>query len=101
MSQAEVKPRSHPRRFTLNSDGKRHPLLNSAAAYTCVAGLIAVVTGAIVADHLIATVLGITGFSVGIFAQMLSATREERMLIVFGIVASFVGMGLGIAHGGF
>jgi hypothetical protein len=59
------------------------------------------VTGMIVGDHLVATIFGITGFAVGIFAQMLSATREERIFIVFGVVASFVGMGLGLAHGGF
>ncbi len=63
--------------------------------------MISVVTGAIVADHLIATILGVTGFGVGILAQMMSATREERIFIVFGVVASFVGMGLGVAHGGF
>ena len=40
MSQADVKPRSRARRFTLNSDGKRHPLLNAAAAYSCIAGVI-------------------------------------------------------------
>jgi uncharacterized membrane protein YjjP (DUF1212 family) len=101
MSQAHASPGSRTRRFTLNSDGKRHPILNTAAAYTVVAGLISAVTGMIVGDHLVAAISGITGFAVGIFAQMLSATREERIFIVFGVVASFVGMGLGLAHGGF
>jgi hypothetical protein len=101
MSQAQAKPGSRARQFTLNTDGQRHPVLNAAAAYTCIAGIISVVTGVIVGDHLIATVLGITGFGVGILAQMLSVTRAERIFIVFGVVASFVGMGLGIAHGGF
>jgi len=101
MSEAQVRSGSRARRFTLNTDGKRHPVLNTATAYTVIAGLIAVATGVIVGYHLIATVLGITGFVVGILAQMLSATREERIFIVFGVVASFVGMGLGIAHGGF
>jgi hypothetical protein len=40
-------------------------------------------------------------FAVGIVAQLISATREERILIVAGMVAGFIGMGLGIAHGGF
>jgi len=101
MSDAQARPDSRARRFTLNTDGKRHPVLNAATAYTAIAGLIAIVTGVIVGDHLIATVVGLSGFAVGMFAQMLSATREERVFIVFGIVASFVGMGLGIAHGGF
>jgi hypothetical protein len=32
---------------------------------------------------------------------MMSATREQRVLIVAGLIAAFVGLGLGIAHGGF
>src|SRR4029077_16435448 len=101
MPQAEAKPSSRARHLTLNTDGQRHPALNAAAAYTCVAGLVSGVDGVVVGAHVVATILGITGFGVGIIAQMLSATREERIFIVFGVVASFVGMGLGIAHGGF
>jgi len=51
--------------------------------------------------HVAGSILGLTGFIVGLLAQMVSATRAERIVIVFGIVASFVGMGLGFAHGGF
>jgi hypothetical protein len=101
MSQTQVRSRSRTRQFTLNSDGKRHPLLNAAAAYTVVAGLVALVTGFMTGQHVVATILGVTGMGVGLGAQMVSATREERMLIVVGVVASFVGMGLGFAHGGF
>jgi hypothetical protein len=32
---------------------------------------------------------------------MVSATREQRVFIMAGIIAAFVGMGLSIAHGGF
>ena len=101
MSQTQVRSRSRARQFTLNSDGKHHPLLNAAAAYTVVAGLVALVTGFMTGQHVVATILGVTGMGVGLGAQMVSATREERMLIVVGVVASFVGMGLGFAHGGF
>jgi hypothetical protein len=38
---------------------------------------------------------------VGLYAQMISATREERIVIVAGIIAGFVGLALGLAHGGF
>jgi hypothetical protein len=38
---------------------------------------------------------------VGLYAQMISATREERILLVTGMVAGFVGLALGLAHGGF
>jgi len=88
-------------RFSLNSDGQRHPLLNVVAAVTCCAGIAAFALGLIVADHLYATIIGMAAFGAGLGAQMVSATREERMFIVTGIVAGFVGMGLGIAHGGF
>lgn len=38
---------------------------------------------------------------VGLCAQMMSATREERALIVTGIIGGFVGFALGLANGGF
>jgi len=38
---------------------------------------------------------------VGLCSQMMSATREERVLIVTGMIACFVGFALGLAHGGF
>ncbi len=100
VSQAEARSREH-RHFTLNTDGKRHPWLNTAAAYTIIGGLASFVLGMINNGHVVGTALGVSGFIVGLWAQMLSATREERVFIVFGIVASFVGMGLGFAHGGF
>jgi hypothetical protein len=40
-------------------------------------------------------------FVIGLYAQMVSNTREQRVFIVAGIIAAFVGLGLGIAHGGF
>jgi hypothetical protein len=49
----------------------------------------------------VATVVGVLAFAIGMVAQLVSATREERILIVTGLVAAFVGMGLGFAHGGF
>jgi hypothetical protein len=94
-------PHVHLPHVTLNSDGKRHPLLNSLTAFTFVAGVAAFVTGWIVTMHFAATVIGMAGFAVGLYAQMMSETREERIIIVTGLVAAFVGMGLGIAHGGF
>lgn len=88
-------------RVTLNSDGQRHPLLNAATAVTFVAGVVAFVLGLIVREHLAATVVGIAAFAIGMVAQLYSATREERIFIVAGLVAAFVGLGLGFAHGGF
>jgi hypothetical protein len=88
-------------KLTLNSDGQRHPLLNAATAVTFVAGAVAFVLGLIVREHLAAVVVGIGAFAIGMVAQLYSATREERIFIVAGLVAAFVGLGLGFAHGGF
>ena len=88
-------------RLTLNSDGQRHPVENALTAFTFVAGIVAFAIGFIVRAHPVGTVLGIVAFLVGLYSQMVSNTREQRVLIMTGIVASFVGMGLSIAHGGF
>jgi hypothetical protein len=88
-------------RLTLSSDGRRHPILNAAAAFTFVAGAAAFPLGLIARDHLAATVIGMAAFAIGLVAQLVSATRAERIFIVSGVVSAFVGMGLGIAHGGF
>ena len=48
-----------------------------------------------------ASVTGLAGLLIGLVAQMMSATREERVIIVTGIIAAFVGLALGLAHGGF
>jgi len=51
--------------------------------------------------HMIATMTGAASLLVDLYAQMISATRPERMIIVTGLVAAFVGVALGLAHGGF
>jgi hypothetical protein len=98
-----TEPQSRPRqlRLTLNSDGQRHPLENSLSAFTFVAGIVAFATGLIVRQHVVAVAVGGAGFLVGLYAQMVSATREQRVIIMAGIIAAFVGLGLGVAHGGF
>jgi hypothetical protein len=85
----------------LNSDGQRHPAINGSAAYALVAGLISCALGLMNTAHFLGTLLGVTAFIIGIIAQMMSVTTQQRMVIVVGVVASFVGLGLGFAHGGF
>jgi hypothetical protein len=101
--------RARPRRphLTLNDDGQPHPLMNSLSLFTLVAGLVACVLGFLANQHgagswahVGATWLGLIALVVGLPAQLLSATRSERMLIVTGLVAAFVGVSLGLAHGG-
>ena len=94
-------------RLTLNDDGQRHPVENSLSVFTLVGGLVACVLGFLAYQdvsgawtHVGATWLGLIVLVVGLPAQLFSATRSERMLIVTGLVAAFVGVCLGLAHGG-
>jgi hypothetical protein len=87
-------------RPTLNSDGQRHPAINALTVFTFIAGILAFALGIIVRTHLPATILGAVGFGTGMFAQLISATTEQRIVIMAGVIAAFVGLGLGVAHGG-
>ncbi len=94
---------------SLNSDGRPHPLLNALSIFTLLVGLASFVLGLVVRNTesaglgwAIATAAsGLAAMLVGLYAQMMSATREQRVLIVTGIIAGFVGLALGLAHGGF
>src|SRR5580700_47469 len=84
-----------------------HPVENSLSIFTLVAGLVSCVLGFLAYQdvsgawtHVGATWLGLITLVVGLPAQLFSATRSERMLIVTGLVAAFVGVCLGLAHGG-
>ena len=92
----------------LNSDGQPHRTINILAVFTLVVGLISFVLGLVVrnahtgaAAIVTATVTGLVACLVGLYTQMISATREQRILIVTGIIAGFVGLALGLAKGGF
>jgi hypothetical protein len=49
----------------------------------------------------IATATGLVSCLIGLYVQMISATREQRVLIVAGIIAGFVGLAIGLSKGGF
>ncbi|MFI7133411.1 hypothetical protein ACIBQ1_47600 [Nonomuraea sp. NPDC050153] len=88
-------------RLTLNSDGRSHPVENALAVGTIVCGLIAFVSTFWVSAHAISAWAGTLGFGVGLYSQYVSATTPQRAVNIVGIVGSFVGAALGIAHGGF
>ena len=92
----------------LNSDGQRHPVQNVLTIFTLVVGLISFVLGLIVrnahpgeAVHIIATATGLLAILVGLCVQMVSSNRNQRVLIVAGIIAGFVGLAIGVSRGGF
>ena len=82
--------------------------VTSAAVVTIVLGLVSFVLGMIVRNvhgtpsalHFIATVTGAFSIFIGLFFQMISGTRNERIIIVTGMIAGFVGACLGLAAGG-
>jgi hypothetical protein len=74
---------------------------NGLAVFTLITGVIVFAVGWFVHLHVFASVLGVVSLLAGLYAQMISVTREERMIIVTGLVAAFVGTALGFAHGGF
>jgi len=96
-------------RVSLNSDGQSHPLLNTLAVFTLAGGVVSFTLGMVLVNvsspgHAVAVtaaVIGLVCLLVGLYAQMVSATREQRILIVTGMIGCFVGLALGLAHGGF
>lgn len=97
-------------RPTLSSDGESHKLLNLAAVVILLLGLLSFALAIIIRNDSAArgvawaAVTGSTGLVAmvgGLGCQMVSATTEQRTLLVTGIIAGFVGFALGIAHGGF
>ncbi len=99
---------SRPRHNILNSDGQPHPVENILTIFTLVVGLVSFVLGMVVRNAhtgaavvIIATATGLVSCLAGLYAQMISATREQRVLIVTGIIAGFVGLAIGLSKGGF
>ena len=99
---------SGERHNILNSDGRPHPVENVLAIFTLVVGLVSFVLGLIVrnthagsAAIIITTATGLISCLVGLYVQMVSHTREQRVLIVTGIIAGFVGLAIGFSKGGF
>jgi hypothetical protein len=76
-------------------------LLNAASAATLLVGFIVFVGGFVVRLHFFASLIGLITLLLGLVLQMMSTTRTQRILIVPGVIGAFVGMSLGIAHGGF
>ena len=99
---------SSRRHNILNSDGQPHPVENILTIFTLVVGLVSFVLGMIVRNAhvssgviVITTATGLVSCLVGLYVQMISHTREQRVLIVTGIIAGFVGLALGVSKGGF
>ena len=96
-----------PSPFSMHGTGT--VVLAAAAGVTIVLGLVSFVLGMVVRNapsapaalHVIATVTGALSLVIGFYFQMISGTRNERIIIVTGMIAGFVGGVLGLAAGGF
>jgi uncharacterized membrane protein len=91
-----------------DTDGQPHPAENATAILVLVTGLVAFVLGLIIrnshtvsAVHIITTALGLFACVVGLYIQMVSSTRNQRVVIVTGIIAGFVGLAIALSKGGF
>ncbi len=106
----QTRGHSHFPHVSLNSDGQPHPLINALTIFTLLIGLVSFVLGLVIRNvpsvdtlgmAITTAATGLASMLVGLYAQMISATLEQRVLIVTGIIAGFVGLALGLAHGGF
>lgn len=84
----------------VRNDGRPHPLENTLAGVAVVLGLLAFFSSFTNDLHLLASWAGLVGILVAAYGQYISATTVERWLFVVGGVASAVGFGIGLAHGG-
>lgn len=89
------------RKVVLTGRHHDHQKENSLAVITLVGGLIAFVCGIVHGGHFVAVCLGIVMVLFGLYSQLVSATTRERWVNVLGIGLAFVGVGLGLSHGGF
>ncbi|WP_051467298.1 hypothetical protein [Actinomadura oligospora] len=80
---------------------ERHGFQDGLAGGAFVVGLIALILGWIPATHFFGALAGVIGFPLALYSQMTSKTTGERWLNVIGLVASFVGFGFALRHGGF
>ena len=97
-------------RLTLNSDGKSHRAINIATILVLLIGLASFILSIVIRNDtaasgialaVLTTATGLASMVGGLVTQMVSATTEQRILIVTGIIAGFVGFAVGLAHGGF
>ncbi|MDP9444106.1 MAG: hypothetical protein M3P83_07055 [Actinomycetota bacterium] len=84
----------------INTDGRRHPKENALALLALGLGAVSLLLVMAPSWHVVGSWAGLVGAVVGLYDQLISATRGERWVIVAGMVASGLGFGLNLANGG-
>lgn len=97
MSQT-VSPQHH--HFTLNTDGRTHPMANTLALLAGCLAVVSAVSAWYPSTHLIGSWAGLAGLLAALWSQMISATTAERWINVSAMIVSGVGLLFGLAHGG-
>ena len=85
----------------MDSDGQAHPRENRLVLITVVLGIVALACAFVESLHIVASVAGLLGMIVGLWAQMVSATTAQRWIIVIALGAATIGFAFGLANGGF
>lgn len=85
----------------VDSDGQADPRANRLVIATVVLGVIALACAFVASLHIVASVAGLLGMIVGLWAQMVSSTTVQRWIIVIALGAATIGFAFGLANGGF
>ncbi|MFC4034136.1 hypothetical protein ACFO3J_22045 [Streptomyces polygonati] len=85
----------------LNSDDRRHPLVNSLVTVTCVLGTISTVFAGFPSLHAVSVWTGLVGIVSGGWGQYISVTTSERFALILSLAMCGVGFYIGMAHGAF
>lgn len=101
MSQQATGAGAPERAVRAQSEAEPHRRKDVLAVAAVTIGIVALILGWIPAAHFAGALLGVIGLPVALYSQMVSATTNERWLNVIGMVASFIGAGFALSHGGF
>jgi hypothetical protein len=85
----------------MDSDEQSHPRENRLVVVTVVLAIIALGCSFVESLHILASIAGLLGMIVGLWAQMVSATTAQRWIIVIALGAATIGFAFGLANGGF
>jgi hypothetical protein len=85
----------------MDSDGQSHPRESRLTVITVILGVIALACAFVESLHIIASIAGLLGMIVGLWAQLVSATTVQRWIIVIALGAATIGFAFGLANGGF
>lgn len=87
--------------LSMDSDGQADPRANRLVIATVVLGVIALACAFVASLHIVASIAGLLGMIVGLWAQMVSSTTAQRWIIVIALGAATIGFAFGLANGGF